>query len=125
MKFNIFIDDFRNPKDAFLYTRNPLYNILKWDIVKNYDEFINFIINNGLSNIEFISFDHDISDEHYDDTISQENYTEKTGYDCAKWLVNYCMDNNFKLPNYFVHSMNPAGKQNILSILNNYKKHCE
>jgi len=47
---------------------------------------------------------------------------EKTGLDCAKWLVDYCMDNNQKLPEYSVHSMNPAGGKNILEYLNNFKK---
>jgi hypothetical protein len=49
-------------------------------------------------------------------------FSEKTGYDCAKWLVNFCMDNNLKLPEYYVHSMNPVGRRNILGYLDNYVK---
>lgn len=47
---------------------------------------------------------------------------EKTGLDCAKWLVNYCMDKDLNLPAYEVHSMNPAGGKNILSLLQNFEK---
>ena len=50
---------------------------------------------------------------------------EKTGYDCAKWLVDYCMDNGLKLPEFEVHSMNPAGGENIRMYLENFKKHQE
>ena len=48
---------------------------------------------------------------------------ENTGLDCAKWLVEYCLDNNTKLPDYIVHSANPAGKENIEKYLFNAKKH--
>jgi hypothetical protein len=33
------------------------------------------------------------------------------------------MNNNLKLPEFYCHSMNPAGKENILTILTNFKKH--
>ena len=48
---------------------------------------------------------------------------EKTGYHCAKWLINYCMDNNLELPNeIIIHSMNPYGSENIKSLFNTYFK---
>jgi hypothetical protein len=46
-----------------------------------------------------------------------------SGYDCAKWLVEYCMDNDLDLPNWIVQSANPVGKDNINGLLNNYLKH--
>ncbi len=49
-------------------------------------------------------------------------FSEKTGYDCAKWLVNFCMDNNLELPEYYAHSMNTVGRRNILGYLDNYVK---
>jgi len=36
--------------------------------------------------------------------------------------VDYCIDNNLKLPEYYCHSMNPVGKNNILSVLNQFKQ---
>jgi hypothetical protein len=47
---------------------------------------------------------------------------EKTGMDCAKWLVDYCIDNKKELPDYVVHSMNPAGRENIKSLLDQFKE---
>ena len=48
---------------------------------------------------------------------------EKTGLDCAKFLVEYCADENLPLPEYLAHSANPAGKENIEKFLENAKKH--
>jgi len=47
---------------------------------------------------------------------------EKTGMDCAKWLVDYCLDNDEKLPLFSSQSANPPGRDNILSLLTNFKK---
>lgn len=115
----IFLDDVREPRDClgYMYTRigllNPIY-LEEWQVVKNYDEFLDFVSKNS-DKITHISFDHDLADEHYisDDT---QNYTEKTGYDCAVWLKNYYKENNLDLPVMFVHSMNPGGTQNIINV---------
>ena len=77
--------------------------------VKDYDEFVSWIEENGLP--DGINFDHDIA------------HHEKTGMDCAKWLVEYCMDNNKKLPKFKSHSANPVGRDNIENLLKNYEKH--
>lgn len=47
---------------------------------------------------------------------------EKTGYDCAKWLVEYCLDNNLKLPKWNIQSANPVGKDNINGLLLSFSK---
>ncbi len=125
------MDDFRNPMDCINYMRlrvddSVMYSREKWIVVRNYEEFVNYITNNGLPYL--ISFDHDLADEHYDPSMYSGNYDdvaknfkEKTGMDCAKWLVDYCIDRSEKLPKYVIHSMNPVGAQNILSYLNNFK----
>jgi hypothetical protein len=124
----LFLDDFRNPKDAFTLVIPHLKIFWEddWDIVRNYDEFVSWIEANGLP--DFISFDHDLADEHYDDVINNsklnyDQYREKTGLDCAKWLVDWCIDYGLTLPNYAVHSANPAGRQNIESYLISATKH--
>jgi hypothetical protein len=71
---------------------------------------------------EMISLDHDLADIHYLKPNSDE-YAEKIGYDCAKWLIEYCMDNYLDLPKFYCHSMNPVGKKNILSLLENFKNY--
>lgn len=129
---NLFLDDIREPIQAFSYTNNRVYYALDWDVVKNYDEFVDYIQTKGLP--EIVSFDHDISEEHYtpyrfwhDYEASKEwqdsqNYKEKTGLDCAKFLTNFCLENNLELPLFYCHSQNPVGKDRILNLLNNFLK---
>jgi hypothetical protein len=132
----LFLDDIRLPKDAIglvSSNMNQFYWENDWFVVKNYDEFRNYIEKNGLP--DFISFDHDLADFHYDlkpedyDSMSEDDMVrkfgsmEKTGFDCAKWLVDWCLENSLKLPDFVVHSANPIGKQNIQSYLYNAKKH--
>ena len=122
-KYNLFIDDFRMPKDAFAYMKLPQYITKEWIVVRNFYAFITIIQNKGIP--DSISFDHDLSDSHYNTelNIPYDQYTEKTGYHCAKWLIDYCIDNNKKLPaEILIHSMNPAGSLNIKSLFESYEK---
>lgn len=134
----LFLDDVRNPKDCSYYMDSSLvllYNTPDWDIVRSYDEFVKYIMENGMPDL--ISYDHDLADEHYfpldtstrykqllsEDKLDEfysTTFTEKTGYDCAKWLVEYCMDYKVTPSQFIVHSMNPTGGINIKSILVNY-----
>jgi len=128
----LFLDDIRNPDEAYSYTKNDIFLTQKWVVVRSYKEFTNHIESNGLP--FFISFDHDLADSHYTpehlwcdydkskEWQSRQAHKEKTGYECAKWLVEYCMDKDLKCPKYYCHSMNPVGKDNILSLLNNFDK---
>ena len=52
-----------------------------------------------------------------------QSFKEKTGMECAKWFVDFCIDNDVKSPDFMVHSKNPAGAENIQSLLDNFKKH--
>ena len=132
----LFLDDIRNPKDAAgLAPQYAQLYFQDWDIVRNYTEFVEYIQTNGVPDL--ISFDHDLADEHYQDLFSDKNwmnpdskvelsyddYAEKTGLHCAKWLVDFCMDSGLKLPQYIVHSANPAGRKNIQSYLDNANRH--
>jgi hypothetical protein len=121
----LWLDDLRNP---FLNIEGRVpkeKGTLIW--VLNYLEFTMWIDKNGLPDI--ISFDHDLAFEHYtpehlwtDYELSKayqdaQNYKEKTGYDCAKWLCSYCNDNDLELPKYYVHSANPVGADKIKDYL--------
>jgi len=120
----LFLDDIRNPKDGIGLVpsiMNKFYFENDWNVVRSYDEFIDFIKTNGVP--KFISFDHDLSDEHYNNNILSDSYVEKTGFECAKWLVYFCLDNTKQLPEFMVHSANPVGKKNIESYLKNAQKH--
>ncbi|WP_300685688.1 cyclic-phosphate processing receiver domain-containing protein [Chryseobacterium sp.] len=115
----LFLDDIRYPVEAYQYTKQEIFLRNDWHIVRNYEQFVNSILEKGLP--EMISFDHDLADNHNLNQDTQQ-YGEKTGYDCAKWLIEYCMDHYLDLPKFYCHSMNPVGKENIQSLLKNFKE---
>jgi hypothetical protein len=125
MGYNLFLDDYRQPQDAFKYTRNEIFLTEKWIVVKNYHNFCKVITKMGLP--DMIAFDHDLSDAHYQYQTGQIDYNsmnEKTGYHCAKWLIEFIEAGTDKrMPKYLCHSMNPVGKENILSLLSQYDKY--
>ncbi|MBI3500984.1 MAG: hypothetical protein HY063_04255 [Bacteroidetes bacterium] len=98
-------------------TNDTSYVDNKWIVVRSYNEFVSTIKEMFGRNYFplLISFDNDLGYEIPED--------EKTGYDCAKWVVDFCIDNNLELPKYKVHSQNPVGQKNISSYLANYLKH--
>jgi hypothetical protein len=112
----IFLDDER--KDAtVVHNKNrglgqDFGNSNNWVIVRNYSQFQE-IIKSNFNQIDFISFDHDISS--YD-----KNGNELTGKDAAQFLIDYCMDNGKKLPDWFIHSDNTGGNKNIRQLFLNY-----
>ena len=126
MEYKLFLDDVRIPCHCVTYMHkrigamNPIYLERGWVICRNFHCFIETIKDLGLPS--FISFDHDLAEEHYaqpDDVIG--GYKEKTGYDCAKWLVDYCFDNDLEIPDFACHSMNPVGVERIMNLLNRAK----
>ena len=96
----LYLDDIRIPKTE------------GWDIVRSYGEFVDYITNNGLP--DEISFDHDLADG--------DGSVEMTGYDCAKWLCEYCWTNGIPMPTWNVHSANPVGRMNIAHLLSGYER---
>jgi len=107
--YKIFLDDIRVPGDIYPKDKNE-----DWFIVRNLTDFKDTINQYGVPS--FISFDHDLSD------INIETGEENTGMTCAKFLIDFCMDNNIVFNDFNVHSANPCGYENINSILNNFKK---
>lgn len=117
----LFLDDIRQP---------PLHLDRIFDVVRNYDEFVEYIETYGVP--EVISMDHDLHQEHstyfWDNGGFREppdpmyvNFKFKTGYDCAKWLIDYCEITGQKLNNVIVHSHNPKGKTNIYNLISDYQ----
>ena len=114
----LWLDDFRNPyQGSWLYSFAPEY-LEQWPVVwvKSYEEFITWINENGLPRM--VGFDHDLG-------IDEDGTILKSGYDAAKWLVNYCLDNNLGMCHWVVQSDNPAGRDNINGLLMSYVKHFE
>ena len=129
----IYLDDIRTPV-------NP-----DWVVVRSYDEFVGKVRELGFENIEVISLDHDLGDtamsEYFNNvspnyTLDYSNIEEKTGMDCAKWLVDYYYDNynlaedlisrkskkilGITFPKVYTHSANPIGSANIMGYINNF-----
>ena len=102
MKVILWLDDVRNPKD---FIKDYDANSVVW--VKDYSGFVEFVNEGKLPDI--VDFDHDLGEG-------------RSGYDCAKYLVNWCIDNDARLPEIVIHSSNPVGKDNIESLVNSYRK---
>lgn len=116
-KSKIYLDDIRTPIEE------------GWTIVRNYDAFVSTVMYIGLENIDMISLDHDLGDTamkewhtnvYHNYTLNYENITEKTGMDCAKWLVEQWM-NGQPIVDVFTHSANAIGSANIMGYINNYR----
>ena len=124
--YNLFLDDIRDPQDVYSYTGNPIFLNEDWVIVRTYNEFVKYVEENGLPGM--VTFDHDLADFHYgvQDHVDQDYYDlckEKTGYHCALWMINYCLDNELKPPKrVYIHSMNGPGARNINSLFTTYEK---
>jgi len=118
MKKYIYLDDVRTPVDE------------DWIVVRNYDEFVNKITEIGMENIGLISLDHDLGDSamkewhnnvYHNYKLDYNNITEKTGYDCAKWLVEQWLMHDKPIVPVKVHSANAIGSANIMGYINNFK----
>jgi len=88
--------------------RNPInHGKPDWVWVKTFNEAIKQLKTNLVTDI---SFDHDLGEG-------------KSGYDVAKWIEKeFMLNEEYPLPNVEVHSSNPVGRQNILSLFTNLKK---
>ena len=126
MKKRIYLDDVRTPTNP---NNEWVDGIEEWTVVRSYDEFVKTVTEIGLENIEVISLDHDLGDSamrewhtnvYHNYTLDYNNITEKTGYDCAKWLVGQWLDGK-PVVNVYTHSANAIGSANIMGIINNYR----
>jgi hypothetical protein len=115
MQNNIFIDDYRNPSDI---TWVELPNVNNWIVVRSYDEFVVLFEKLPIRSVAHISYDHDLVPAHY----ANHPTTERTGFDCAKFIVARATEEGIDIPNFTVHSLNPLGRTNITELLENYRK---
>ena len=126
-KLKLYLDDQRTPKEE------------NWIVVRNYDQFVETVLKHRLDSFDVVSLDHDLGDtamdEYYNNvqpnyTINYDNIKEKTGLDCAKWMIGHYFENynpyeknhKFVFPTVYVHSANPIGAHNIMGYVNNFLK---
>ncbi len=102
----LWLDDERDPSESRWKEYFPIGNSqVIW--LKSFDEFVQWISNNGLP--DAICFDHDLG-------------IGPNGFDAAKWLTDYCLDSGASLPAWNIQSANPIGKENISSLLHSFKR---
>lgn len=132
----LFLDDIRTPQTAFLWDEKKTLHSAsgvsnyKWDIVRDYQQFVDYIDTNGIP--EVISFDNDLFDV-TDHSVSNEvlikqfamddweNFEIKTGAHCAKYVVKKCKELGVKIPKYYVHSANNTARPIIRKIMEDGK----
>jgi hypothetical protein len=132
MKYNLFLDDIRNPEDAFLYYEEgskrliELSGITNWLVVRNFESFVKTINDLGLPCV--VSFDHDLHFEHVkyyvEETIltgkiNYDSFINKTGKHCADFLVEKVNVLRVQMPQCYVHSANEYGAKEIRKVLKN------
>jgi hypothetical protein len=113
-KINVFLDDIRKPSMSHNVGKGlgiEYSDKNKWVIVRDYFEFID-LVNKRFYDIDLVSFDHDLAC--YKDNVE---YTGKTAVD---YLINYCLDNDKPFPNWYAHTDNTSGRQNIRGTILNY-----
>lgn len=118
--YNLFLDDIRNPWQVN-WIKLPL---VPYKVIRNYEAFVAIINRLGIPKI--ITFDHDLADIHYKNLINginNENCIEKTGYDCCKFLIDRLIEENYcHFPEWYVHSLNPIGAENIKKYIKSFIK---
>lgn len=140
MKYNLFLDDVRDPKDAFLYfsskvspnglTLGSMASLEKasgisdddWVVVRSHDEFCQAINERGIPSS--VSFDHDLNFSHMrhyfevsrngGDKLDYSQIKE-TGYHCALFLKEK-LDKTGKTSLIYCHSANHIGRENIREV---------
>lgn len=128
MSYNLFLDDVRQPNSSWMnYFREVTYDLFDFKVAKNYEEFVKIIDELGVP--LFVSYDHDLAESHYDQSMfigeteynkAIENSVEKTGLECAKYLISKLKGEPHPL--YVVHSQNPIGKIRIKNCIEDYNK---
>ncbi|WP_042506683.1 cyclic-phosphate processing receiver domain-containing protein [Algibacter lectus] len=104
----LFLDDLRSIDMVYNKSMES-----EFDIVRTYDEFVTYIIKNGLPN--YISFDNDLG-------LGEDGKVAPDGLAAAKWLV-YESELDLRNLTFKVHSANPVAAEQIRGLLNNYIKH--
>jgi len=113
---NLFLDDIRIPGMAHNAKKGLGLDYLptnKWVIARDYFEFVN-IVDKHFDEIELVSFDHDLA--------CVKDGIEYTGKTAVDYLINYCLEHSKQFPDWYAHTDNTSGRQNIIGAITNYLK---
>ena len=118
--YRLFLDNFRHPSDVAFYIMpcglKSLYQHPEWTVARSLMEFKSIVLEHGMPS--FISFAYELVgiDEW------QVGTPEINGVTAARWLCLYAAEKQLTIPPYQVHSVNPVGREHIISVLESYKK---
>jgi hypothetical protein len=133
METLLWLDDIRNPREEIWWNwiieaeLNPDDYDIVW--VKSHAEFTQWISTNGLPAV--ICFDHDLGEDVAKGRVSKGMSKRQarilkreslSGFDCAKWLIEFCLDNELNVPEFKIQSANPVGAENIKGLIENFRK---
>jgi len=82
-------------------------------IVRNDKDFIK-LVNENINDITLVSFDHDLA--------CFVNGDEFTGKSACDYLIDKCLEAGRKFPDWYVHTDNTCGRENIIGLILNYIK---
>lgn len=122
--YALFLDDVRDPNSSWMnYCMQCRdYDLVKWTIARSFDEFKAIIDEKGMP--DFISYDHDLHDEHYDGSMwlglneyneVAKNFKHPTGLECAQYVLEKLGDKVH--PPFFPHTQNPIGYMRIMALI--------
>jgi hypothetical protein len=133
MKALLWLDDIRDPKDTiwvdWMVENGIILSEFNITWVKSYGEFTKWIEKNSLPSL--ICFDHDLGEDVAKGRVSKGMSKRQarilkretlSGFDCAKWLIEFCLDNELNAPDFKIQSANPVGAENIKGLIENFRK---
>lgn len=106
----IFLDDIRE----VTMSHNPnkgLGIVTDFVIARNDKDFIK-LVDENINDITLVSFDHDLA------CFNDGN--EFTGKTACEYLIDKCLEVGRKFPDWYVHSDNTSGRENIIGLILNY-----
>ena len=96
MTYTLFLDDERDPVDDASI------------VCRSFDSAVICVELHGTPT--HVDFDHDLGGG-------------ETGFDFAKWLIDWALDGNGFPKSYAIHSQNPVGAANIRGVMDGYYRH--
>ena len=108
----IFLDDIRE----VTMSHNPnkgLGVVVDFVIARDDKDFIK-LVDENINDITLVSFDHDLA--------CWRDGNEFTGKTACEYLIHKCLETGRKFPDWYVHSDNTAGRENIIGLILNYMK---
>lgn len=108
----IFLDDIRE----VTMSHNPnkgLGVVVDFVIARDDKDFIK-LVDENINDIKLVSFDHDLA--------CWRDGNEFTGKTACEYLIHKCLETGRKFPDWYVHSDNTAGRENIIGLILNYMK---